>query len=96
MAVPGPFDSFPIGMDGMCVVNGVSMNYVEYLSLLDRSVQDHVDALKDLRDPQSDTQNLWGNKKNRYIDDWYGGRVRPINSQEGKYPNEIGSEDWKP
>lgn len=92
-----PFDFTPIDpMTGMMNVGGRLVNYRDFQSLLDQAIQDHVDALKELRDPQSDTQNLWGRKSNRYVEDWYGGRCAPIRSQEGKYADEIGPKDWRP
>jgi len=88
------FNNIPIDpLTGLMVINGQTVNYNQMFDLLDDAVQGHVDSLKDLRDPKSDIQNLWGQKNNHFKDDWYK-RVLPIRRPTG-YANEFGSDDWK-
>lgn len=83
-----------MSMDGSVVFNGVTMTLDEYYEALDSWIEDHVEALKLLRDPQSDIQNLWGRKQDGFPDDVYG-RVQRIKRPAGLYPSEISDNDWQ-
>lgn len=80
-------------LDGSVSFNGVTMSYTEYLDALEEWIDDHVDGLRELRDPVSDIQNLWGTKRDHFRDDVYR-RTPPIKRPTG-YPSEIGDDDWK-
>lgn len=81
-------------LDGTVTFMGETMTRLEYESLLDQMIQDHVDELKDLRDPTSDLQNLWGKKKDAFRDDVYH-RTRPLRRPTGS-SIEISDQDWRP
>lgn len=81
-------------MQGNVVFEGITMTLEDYYLALDAWIEEHVEALKDLRDPESDIQNLWGHKSDAFVDDIYG-RTARIRRPSG-YPSEIGDTDWQP
>ena len=91
----GPFDNIPINITtGEYLVDGVWMTKADYMSLVDETIQAHVEALSELRDPTTNLQNLWGNKENAFQDNIYN-RVPCITRPEG-YGQDIDPDDWKP
>lgn len=93
-----PFGEFEIDITtGMMDIDGKQVNYREYFDLLDDAIEDHVEGLKHLRDPQSAIQNLWGRKDpdgdGQFYDEWYG-RARPIVRPTG-YANDFKVDDWE-
>ena len=89
-----PFGKFNIDIEtGMLEIDGKLVNYRDYFDELDTAIDDHVDGLKHLRDPESDLQNLWGKKEDGFADDVYK-RANPISRPAG-YADDFKEDDWQ-
>lgn len=89
-----PFDRYEIDITtGLMTIGTRQVNYRDYFEELDLAIEDHTEALKSMRDPKSDLQNLWGRKEDGFMDAWFH-RARPINRPIG-YADEFKEDDWQ-
>lgn len=72
---------------GIVTYKGVTYTLKELLDEWDAENDEEQDAAALLRDPASDIQNLWGNKRNKFKDNWKN-RYRPLRRRKG-YPRDV-------
>lgn len=75
---------------GKVVYKGETYFYDDWLEELDRERREWSDYLQTQRDVTSDIQCLWGTKRNRFRDDWFGYQL-PLRKPRG-YPEEAALE----
>lgn len=81
-------DPIPLDMTtGLVVYKGQEYTYEELMDIFEEEANEHSDELAELRDVYYDRQNLWGNKRNRFKDNWFK-RQKPLKRRKG-YPRDL-------
>jgi hypothetical protein len=81
-------DTVPLDLTtGEVTYKGAVYTFQELIDIWEQESYDKQDAAEELRDFRRDDQNLWGNKSNHFIDDWYY-RKKPQKRRKG-YPKDL-------